>query len=276
MDIKGKSRGLYNNIPEGGTLFSIDKIGLRIETKYINKSNIEQWKTSNSITILTFGETTQINIHAEFELWEEHLGKKCFDAICLLLLNGVFNIDFTFPFVQYFQRFFPIIIFNKSYYVFLLSNFFKVVEWEWAWDFLDYPLYSFLDVDTKGKNNFKKYKNSNYSKDGKVIRRIKERNGKPMSLSRGRQQSLINLYNKGEHIRSNRTITRAEIRQQGKYKKDLTFDFLDGTKEEAINKAIPILKKSVNKIIHPKAIELTDYWEKNASQDFIQIFSNKK
>jgi len=273
MDIKEISRNKYNNIPTGGSLFTIDKIGLRIPTKYINKNNIKQWKTSNTITILTFGETSQINIHAEFELWEEHLGKKCFDAICLLLLDGVFNIDFTLPFMEYFQILLPIIIFDKSYYVFLLSNFFEIAEWEWAWDFMDKPLYSFLDIDMNNKNNFKNYKNSNYSKDGKVTKRTKERNGEKVSLSKGRQQSLVNLYDNGEKIKSNRMITRAEIRQQGKYKKDLAFDYLDGTKKEAINKAIPVLKKSVNKVIHPKAVELTEYWKKNAPQEFTQIFS---
>jgi hypothetical protein len=273
MDMKELSRKMYDDIPKGNSLFTIDKIGLRIATKYINKNNIESWKKSNIITILTFGETTQINIHAEFELCEEHLGKKCFDAICILMFEGIFNINFILSFTQYFKCLFPFIILDKSFYVLLLSNFFKIGEWEWAWDFMDYPLYLSLDTNANSNYSFKNYKNSNYSKDRKVIRRIRERNGRLVNLSKGCQNALLNIYDKGKKIESDRIINRVEIRQQGKHKKDLVFDFINGTTEEAINKAIPILKKSVKKVIHPEAIVLTDYWKENASQEFMQIFS---
>jgi hypothetical protein len=273
VDINALSREMYEGIPAGGTLFTVDKVGLQIATKYINKSCIEPWKTANMITILTFGETTHINIHAEFEVLEEHLGKKCFDAICLLMFQGVFTSDFSFSFLQCFQSLFPFIIFDKSYFVPLLSTFFKIVEWEWAWDFLDNPLYLFLNSAINEGNNFRRHKNSNYSKDGKVIRRIKERNGKQVSLSKGRQQSLINIYRRDKKIKSDRSIERVELRQQGLYKKDLSFDFLNGTKEEAVNKAIIVLKKSVNKVINNEAIKLADYWKKNAPREFIEVFS---
>jgi hypothetical protein len=156
-----------------------------------------------------------------------------------------------------------------------LQPFFKVVEWEWAWDFLDNPLYSFLDVDKTRSDNFRHYMNSSYSKDGEVKRRMKEVNGKQVNLSKGRQQSFAIIYDKGKKIENDREITRLELRQQGKHKKDLSFDLLAGDKEDSLAKAIPTLKKSLKKVIHQNALQLTDYWLENAPKECLQIFVDK-
>jgi len=276
MDINSMSRELYQDVPETGeVIFTVDKIGLRIETIYLNQQMLEPWKRGNVITILTFGETSQVNVHAEFEPWEKNLGKKCFDAICLLVFNGVFKNNFTIPFINFCKYMAPFILFDKTWYSLLLGLFFKVVEWEWAWDFFDNPLLSYIDTSNENKKAFRRYINSNYSKDGKVKRRTKERNGKPIELSKGRQQSLVNIYDRGKKIESDRLVERVEIRQQGKYKKDLTMDLLAGTKEEALSKSLVAIKKSVNKVIHKDALRHTDFWEQNVPSEYKQIFINK-
>ena len=53
MDINSMSRELHRDVPETGkAIFTVDKIGLRIETIYLNQQMIEPWKRGNVITII--------------------------------------------------------------------------------------------------------------------------------------------------------------------------------------------------------------------------------
>jgi hypothetical protein len=274
MKTKELSRKMYDEVPQGGSLFIIDKIGLQLETKHIRKENIEIWKEDNFITILTFGNTAQINIYAEYDPMTEHLGRRCFNAILVLLNAGVFNSGFYFSFMETARTYFPFICFFDFLTVSVLNTFFKVVEWEWAIDFLDYPLFSFMDIDTDIKNKnkkLKKYRSSDYSKDDIKVYRKRKSDGK--SVSKGHQHSLICHYNRGEKNDIPRHIERVEIRQQGKYKKDLNNDLLEGNKDDALIKAVPVIRKSIKKVIHDKALILDDYWKKNPPEEYKTLFS---
>lgn len=104
------SRGMYKNIQYGGVLFTIDKIGLQIDGHYLNMEKARDWVKDMPITIMFYGNVSQINIHAEFQPLEKHLGKKCLNAILILLFNGVFNSEFN-------------ILFNRTFYLFHIYYF---------------------------------------------------------------------------------------------------------------------------------------------------------
>jgi len=261
-----------DNVKYGGSIFSVDKISLGIETKFINKENIEFWKTNQLINIMTFGETSKINIHAEFEPNTKHLGRKCFNAILLLINNNVFNTPFVFSFYQSIKNNSPSIFCLDFMTIYVIGMHFNIMEWEWAFDFYDLPIFSFMEINNKNEKSFKRYKDTNYSRDGKQILREKEINGKKVELSKGRQQSLVCHYNRGKKIKSTRHIERVEIRQQGKHKRDLSIDLLNGTKEEAIIKSLPILKKNVNNVLDKETYVINKYWEMNAILYFLEIF----
>ena len=273
MDVNELSRKMYEGIPKGGTLYTVDKIGLRINAKYLNKDKLAQWKTNNWITVLTFGETAQINVHAEFEAWEEHLGKRCLDAVLLLLRNDVFTCSFSLIFFKTMSSMFPLIL-RKSYSAVLLSFFFKVAEWETAIDFMDFPLFSHIDTDGANKGSLRKFKNSHYSRDDRIKKRLRERNGKQIMLSKGHQRSLFIHYDRGKKMGGERPVQRVEIRQQGKYGKDLSTDLLDGTKEDALEKSAPAIRKAIKKAIHKDALELSDFWKDNTPMEYSVIFDN--
>ncbi|MCL2244200.1 MAG: hypothetical protein FWC03_07000 [Treponema sp.] len=272
MDINELSRRKYDDVPVGGTLFTIDKIGLQFPSNYLNKSNLKPWKKGNCITILTHGEIAQINIHAEFEPQEEHLGKRCLDAILLLILNDVFTYNFVYQFYIMLNFTYSFIFFDKSYSVMLLSCFFSVVEWEWAIDFLDYPLYSNIDISIENKKSLKKVKNSHYSRDDIQKKRLRERNGKMVKLSKGRQKSLYINYPCNSKIGIDRIVDRVEIRQQGKYKKDLSNELLIGNKEQALEKSAPKIKRAIKKIIHDDAFIFSDKWKDNLPIEYLMLF----
>ena len=274
MDINELSRKMYDNIPFGGVLFTVDKIGLQIETKNINKANIELWKKNNYITILTFGNVTQINIHAEFQPLTKCLSRKCINAITILLNAGIFQAPFVIQIMNVIKSLYPFILFFDVLTYYVINTFFKVVVWEWALDFCDHPLFSFIDTNKESNKSLKSYKNSDYSKDGKKITRFRIREGKSILLSKGRQQSLYIHYYKGKKINAKRHIERIEIRQQGKYKKDLTNDLLIGDIDDAFNKAIPMLKKQIKKVIHGNALVLHDYWKSNKPKEYSALFDN--
>jgi hypothetical protein len=174
MDINALARAQYSDIPKGGFAFMVDKIGLRINSGYLCKENLEPWKTNNFITILTYGETAQINIHAEFEPLTKHLGKKCFNAICLLILAGVFQPVFVAFFMALLNHLSPLICFFDPLTVCVLGPLFGVGEWEWACDFLDYNPYKHIETDKANPKTLKKYQGSFYSRDDKTKRRLKE------------------------------------------------------------------------------------------------------
>jgi hypothetical protein len=274
MGMKELSKKMYDEVPHGGSLFTIDKIGLRIDTAHLNKEKAKWWFKGNLVNILIYGNTTQISIHAEFEPWEKHLGKRCLDAILKLTFSGVFNLSFMTLFYPMLRSFIPYIILNNSYSFILLSNFFTISEWEWAFDFLDF--YPFLSINTD-KNNSKslfKHKDGNtlYSRDYKETRRTKNENGQEYSELKGVQKSFLSNYNKGKLIKSERPIYRTEIRQQGKHKKDLTIELLDGTAEDAFSRMLPKLKKNISKVIEPDTMVLSDYWESNTPEQYKQLF----
>jgi hypothetical protein len=263
---------MYDEIPFGGTLFTIDKIGLRIETKYLNKTNIKPWLKGNCINIMMFGNIAQINVHAEFEPFQKHSGKRCLDAILVLIINGVFNTQFSIIFYKMFFNLFPFIVFDKSFSVFLLSNFFTLSEWEWAIDFLDIYPFSSIKTDLNNPKSLRKKETTFYSKDWKKTRRTKKENGLEYSEVKGVQKSFLSSYDKGKKIESERPIFRTEIRQQGKHRKDLTLKLLDGTAEEAFSNALPILKKNINKIIEKDTFSLDGYWKSNTPDQYKQLF----
>ena len=273
-NINELSRKMYDEVPKGGALFTIDKIGLRIGTKYLNKANIKPWLKGRCINIMIFGDITQINVHAEFEPYQEHLGKRCLDAILVLLYDGVFNYNFIYMFCTAMINMYPYLLCNNSCSIILLSYFFTISEWEWAIDFLDY--YPFLSVktDKDDPKSLIKYKDTFYTKDWRKVLRKKEENGQTYSELKSIQKSLFCGYDKGITIDSKRPIYRTEIRQQGKHKKDLSVKLLNGTAEEAFAKELPILKKKMNKIIKPDNIELTDYWKKNIPEQYKMLFSD--
>ena len=273
-NINKLSRKMYEEVPRGGTLFTIDKIGLRIETKYLNKANIKPWFKGRYINIIIYGNIAQINIHAEFEPNQKHLGRRCLDAILVLLYNGVFNYNFICMFYTAMSNMYPYLLCDNSISIILLSLFFTISEWEWAIDFLDYFPFSSVKTDKDDPKSILNYKNTFYSKDGKKLLRTKEENGQTYSELKGVQKSLFCGYDKAKKIESERPIFRTEIRQQGKHKRDLSVELLDGTAEEAFTKELPILKKKINKVMEPNTLELSDHWKKNTPEQYKMLFFN--
>jgi len=274
MDVNEFSRRMYENVPEGGTLYTVDKIGLRIDARHLNKGGLAQWKANNPITVLTFGETAQINVHAEFEMWEEHLGKRCLDAVLLLMWNNVFTMDFCFMFLGTMSYMPRAPILDGSCQTVLLSFFFRVAEWETAIDFLDFPPFSAIDTDGANKKSLRQFIDSYYSRDERRKKRLRERDGKQVLLSKGHQRSLFIYYDRGKKTGGDRQVKRVELRQQGKYGKDLSNDLLDGTKDDAFDKAAPIIRRAIKKAIHKDALKLSDYWKDNTPREYAMIFGD--
>jgi len=272
MDINQLSREMYNDIPKGGTLFTIDKIALSVDTCNIILDNYLPWKKDNFITILLFGKITHILIHAEFEPWEKNIGKRCFDAILVLLANNVFQPFFTLAFINTCSSMFPFFLYDKSWCHLILSFFFKLVEWEWAIDFLDKKPFSFIDTSKENPLGFRKYKNTSYSKDGGKKYRTVEKNGEIKKEVKGVQKSLVDIYNRAKKIEIDRNVTRMEIRQQGKHKEDLYYDLLNGSKETAFNKILPIIKKKIKKVVGKDSLILSKHWEENPPEQYKSIF----
>ena len=273
MDMNELSNNMYKNIPFGGYLFTIDKIGLRLPTYYINHIKAKGWLKDMPVTIIFYGNVSQINIHAEFQPLEKHLGKKCLNAILILLFNGVFNSEFNLLFNRTFRLFFPYILFSDSLVVLLLSRLFKIIEWENAIDFLDISPFTFIKIDENNNKSFRKFYDTIYSKDCKKTRRITIENNKKYIELKGVQKSLICGYDKGKKIQSERQIYRLEIKFQGKYQKYLIMNYLNGTAEEAFIKMLPILKTLIIKIIEPDALLLNEYWMSNTPDQYKQLFS---
>lgn len=263
---------MYENIPFGGSLFTIDKIGLRMDRKNIILENYKMWKTNNFITILIFGEYAHINIHSEFMPLEKNNAFRCLCAIFLLFFNSVFTPYFSLMLISMCNKLSPLMLFDKSYYGFFLSLFFDIVEIEWATDFLDVYPFSFIDANNNNPKSFRKYENTFYSKDGKKTLRTVEKNGKMMREVKGVQKSLVDIYDKGVKIGSERKITRMEIRQQGKHKKDLTFDLLNGSTEKAFDKVLPIVKTKINKVIGKDTLQLSKHWNDNPPEQYKRLF----
>ena len=274
MEINALSRDLYSDVPKGGFVFMIDKIGLRINSNYLRKENLGPWKTNNFITILTYGYTAQINIHAEFEPKTKHLGRKCLNAVLILINAGVFKSSFSIQFMAVLNCLFPFIYFFDFLAVFMLKKYFELVEWEWAFDFLDYSPYANIETDNINPKSLLKHKNSYYSKDSKCYRRLrKNKDGKNVLLSKGKQKSfLIGGYERSSKIKSERPIYRTELRQQGRYKNDLSMNLLEGTHDDAFEKAMPSLKRTLNKVVDINLLELSDYWKRNIPQQYASLF----
>jgi hypothetical protein len=278
MEINALSRALYDDVPNGGFVFMVDKIGLRIRSCFLNKENLETWKVNNFITILTFGETAQINIHAEFSPSMKHLGRRCLNAVILLMNAGVFKQGFVIPFMATLNNLFPYIWFIDFLAYFALQLHFELAEWEWAYDFLDYKPYSHIETDKENPRTVKKYEDAYYSRDDKASRRLREnKDGKMLSLSKGRQKSLVIVgYDRGKKIGSERTVYRTEIRQQGKYKNGLSMDLLNGNQEDAFKKALPRLKKTLNKVLDTNTLVLSDHFKQNPPQQYVMLFSDEE
>jgi len=274
MDMDELSRNMYKNVPYGGTLFTNDKISLQIETQYLNMVNIKRWYKGKPINIMIYGNTAHINIHAEFEPLKKHLGNRCLNAILILLFDGVFNIDFTLKFNNLFFVFYPAIFYFDFLSVILLSKFFTIAEWENAIDFLDIQPFASIKTDITNPKSLKKIGSTLYSKDWKEMRRKKEENGEVYLELKGVQKSLICSYDRGAKINSKRLIYRVEIKQQGKYKKDLSIGQLDGTAEEAFYNMLPVLKKNINKVIEPDTFTLNKYWSSNTPEQYKKLFLN--
>ncbi|ULQ60391.1 hypothetical protein K7I13_03530 [Brucepastera parasyntrophica] len=248
-------------IPNGNSQLVIDKIGLRIKTEYLNKDTVKDWQKGR-ITILTHGETAQINIHPEFEPWEKNLGWKCLDAVLVLLHTQAFTRRFSFCVYTMYKTLYPYLLRNDMFISYFLSNFMSLAEFELAFDFYDYPL--LISPSNTEHHDFKNYKGTFYSLDGKVTRR--KRNGK--MLSKGNQQSAVIIYDRGKKLGSDRKCTRFEVRYQGKYRKYLSINMLEGTAEKAFSLLKPSFPKIIGKLISPESIVLTDYWDLNSHELF--------
>jgi len=272
MDINKLSQKMYENIPFGGSLFTIDKIGLRMDRKNIILENYKMWKSNNYITILIFGEYVHINIHSEFMPFEKNNAFRCLCAIFLLCSNSVFTSYFSLKLILMFNKLSLLMLFNKSYYGFFLSLFFDIVEIEWATDFLDIYPFSFIDTNNNNPKSFKKYRNTFYSKDGKKTLRTVEKNGKIMKEVKGVQKSFVDIYDKGIKIGSERKITRMEIRQQGKHKKDLSFELINDCTEKVFDKILPIVKKQINKVVGKDILQLNEHWNDNPPEQYKRLF----
>jgi hypothetical protein len=173
---------------------------------------------------------------------------------------------------------FPYIWFIDFLAYYIVQLHFELSEWEWANDFLDYKPYSRIETNEDNPRTVKKYKDAYYSRDCKTYRRLREnKDGKMVSLSKGKQKSLVIVgYDRGEKIGSERAVYRTEVRQQGKYKNDLSMDFLNGNQEDAFEKALPNLKKTLNKVLDTNSLVLSDYWKQNTPQHYAMLFQTKK
>ena len=235
--MKGNN-SMENDVPFGGEKLVIDKIGLRIPTNCFNKIVTKGYQYG-VITILHFGNVSQINIHPEFLPFRTNHARRCLDAIILLLLNKVFSLEFSLTLTSLINRFSWFLIFNDNFVVIFLEQFFQLVEIENAFDFYDITLFENANIFP----GFRGYKNTLYSLDGKTTRR--NRNG--TMVSKGHQQSTVAVYNRGLKTGSSRLITRLEIREQGKHKKHLAMNMLNGNTKKVYENLKPTMKKTVDK-----------------------------
>jgi hypothetical protein len=183
----------------------IDKIGIKIPTKYLVKERCALF-SKGFITILHWGNTSQINIHPEYL---PHIP------------NHLERVFFALNQLNYFNCFdMP----DETYFVPLdiLKKYCKLGELEIALDFVGYkPTIQFSD------DCFICFRGTFYSRrDYKQTRRV--RDGK--YLSKGMQHSFITYYNKGKLLGIGYPYYRLELRFQGKYAKDLNnFAIINGS-----------------------------------------------
>jgi hypothetical protein len=227
------------SVPYGGTMFSIYKISLSIDSKYINNNNIGILNNSNIISIKTSGEITKINIYANYNRSTKHLGRKCLNAIMYLIKNNVFKESFKIIFYNTINFNDPIILYSDFFATYIIKVLFRVTELEWVFDFYDLPLFSSIDIDNYNNNKcFCRYLDVYFSKDNK--------NGEHLIKN---EKAFVTHYNVGNRIKSVRNIERVKIHQQGKYMNDLTDDLLNGTKEDVIIKILPMLRNYINDVL---------------------------
>jgi hypothetical protein len=222
----------HNNISTNYIL--IDKIGLKIPTVNLNKEKCASLKIG-LITVVFWGETSQINIHAEYLPHVTNHLQRVYCAVRQLYKNGFFNIpiDTTLS---------PIDIL-RSYFIF--------GELEIAFDFIGYkPTIQF------NPEYFRRcFDDTLYSNDYKKTRR--KRDGR--SLSKSMQHSFLTYYNKGNLLQAEFPYYRFEIRFQGKYaKRDLTtFRLLDGESYEVYNKLNNKIISNCNNILGTNSITVS-------------------
>jgi hypothetical protein len=49
-------------------------------------------------------------------------------------------------------------------------------------------------------------------------------------------------------------------------------DLLEGTQGEAFEKALPSLKRTLEKVVDINSLELSDYWKRNIPQQYASLF----
>jgi hypothetical protein len=272
MDMKEMSRNMYVNIPYGGWMFTTDKITLRLETEKLNMIKAKRWFKGTPVNIVIYGNTAHINVHAEFQSYQKHLGRRCFNAVILLLLDGVFNANFSYILDNMITSLFPYIFLYDYLTKYFILSFFTLVDWENAIDFLDIAPFVFINTDSNNPKSLRKKGTGFYSRDWKQTRRTKKKNNEIFSEIKSVQKSLLCCYDKAILIDSERPIFRVETKSQGKYRKYLDIDLLDGTSEDAFEKMLPAIKTSLNKVVESSTLVLSKQWKNNPPEQYRKLF----
>jgi hypothetical protein len=213
----------------------IDKIGLRIPTEILNREKAHEFHEDKPVTILIQNQdVSEICIHDQWLPYLQNHFDRTKYALQYLFYDGVFK---RMP---------------ENYSLVELEIAFDIYYKNTIFVFSNFAFYNY-------KGTF--YTRKDYRKDWRL-------NEFGKSLSKGVHDSFLKYYDNGFQLGFNFPYYRLEFRFQGKYKKQLQLQYLNGNSFDVLRNYYPFILNNCKKLFNAGEICVTIDTMQSFTQEF--------
>jgi len=230
-----------------------DKICFKVPGQLVKPEVVEQLRKRAPVHFLRFNSADyKLVVHMDWRPDVAHIGVRTFWAVVEMVKAGAFEPKFSAVvkvLSQVWNHDSSVIALRATRF---LRFYFTLREWELAMDFFGAPLVQYFDpLDFIHKGNTH-YTRRSYKKKHRIV------DGKEKLKSV--QRSPLKVYPWHRKHGGGDYCDRLEFRYQGKFRKLLTWELLDGTVEDSYFRLLPSMAKIMKTETDPMRFEFYGYW----------------